>query len=477
MVRRLSVPRRLVNWRPRFTVVRSTVEPQTHRFATPPVTNESLGKPHAAPLRLGRYEVRAKIADGGMATVFVARLARRPSSPRSSLRPVPRSGSPEGPDVPEVVAIKMIRDEFAKNSEFLTMFMDEAKIVSRLRHPNIVRYHELGSEGEHAFIAMELLSGQSLWAVWEACRSRGRRLGYEMIAWMGARVADGLHHAHELVDEDGKRLDIVHRDVNATNIFVTYDGEIKIIDFGLAKAANRASRTAAGIIKGKVAYMSPEQAIGAPIDRRTDVFALGTTLWELSCDRRLFKHADEVETLKRVHAADVPNPTRHTSDFPMALWRALERALARDRNGRYPTAAAFARDLDAFGGGVDAPAVAALMGELFADERARQAAWIAEASAPERPAALPPLHRPSRFWSEKIEPMDLGPSMTIGHTAVTAAKTFDPDRPETPTTTADAPPHAPLTRPAAPKRARALRVVVAIALLLVAVVAAAIALR
>jgi serine/threonine protein kinase len=356
------------------------------------MSTEPVEKASPALLRLGRYDVRAKIADGGMATVFVAHVAQGANA----------SGRIAG-DLPDVVAIKMIRDEFARSGEFLTMFMDEAKIVSRLRHPNIVRYHELGNEGGHVFIAMELLFGQSLWTVWDACRTRGMRLRYDMIAWIGARVADGLHYAHEFSDEGGRSLEIVHRDVNATNIFVTYEGDIKIIDFGLAKATNRASKTAAGIIKGKVAYMSPEQAIGAPVDRRTDVFALATTLWELCCDRRLFKRSDEVETLKRVHAAEVPDPTRLQSDFPLPLWRTLEHALARDKERRYATAAEFARDLDAFaregGSGVDRRTVSAVMGELFAEDRERQAAWIAEASAPEQRAPLGPLKDPSRFWS------------------------------------------------------------------------------
>jgi serine/threonine-protein kinase len=225
------------------------------------------------------------------------------------------------------------------------------------------------------------------------------RLRYDMIAWLGARVADGLHYAHELVGEDGRAADIVHRDVNATNIFLTYDGEVKIIDFGLAKAANRASKTAAGVIKGKVAYMSPEQAVGAPVDRRTDVFALGTTLWELSCDRRLFKHTDEVETLRRVHAADVPDPTKIVDGYPPELARIVLRALARDKERRYATAAALAADLDAFAGGaVNAGVVAEVMRELFTRDRARQAAWVAEASAPEQPKALEPLKAPSTFW-------------------------------------------------------------------------------
>jgi serine/threonine-protein kinase len=307
----------------------------------------------------------------------------------------------------EIVALKTIREEFARNKDFLTMLLDEAKIVSHLRHPNIVRYHELGNEGGHAFIAMELLFGQSLWSVWEGCRERGVRLRYDMIAWIGARVADALHYAHELRDGepgDERPLGIVHRDVNATNIFVTYDGDIKVIDFGLAKAVNRASKTAAGIIKGKVAYMSPEQAVGAPVDRRTDVFALGATLWELACDRRLFKHTDEVETLKRVHAAEVPDPTVLVDGFPPALWSILRRALARDREDRYATAAELARDLDAFAGaGVDAKVVAEVMRELFAEDRARQAAWIADASAADGPHVTAPLKSRSKFWTSGDE--------------------------------------------------------------------------
>ncbi len=281
----------------------------------------------------------------------------------------------------QLVAIKRIREDYARNKEFLTMFLDEARIAARLRHPSIVRCVELDGDGVQAFIAMELLVGQSLWAVWDACRLRGLRMRYETIAWVGARVAEGLHYAHELVDERGVPLDIVHRDVNATNIFLTYEGGIKIIDFGLAKAANRVSKTAGGIIKGKVAYMSPEQAVGAPIDRRTDVFALGTTLWELACDRRLFKAADEVETLKRVHAAEVPNPTTLVSGFPPALARVLMRALERDKDRRYPTGEELARDLDAFArGAASAAEVSTLMHDLFPERRRRdhQGRWTAE---------------------------------------------------------------------------------------------------
>ena len=258
------------------------------------------GHPNGAPARLGRYEVRAKIAEGGMATVYLGRLA-----------------GPAGFE--RVVALKVIRDQYALNPDFVDMFLDEAKIVARLSHPNIVQVHELGMEGNRLFIAMELLFGQSLWQVWEACRERKVRLRYDLLAWLGARVAEGLHHAHELTDA-GQRLEVIHRDVNPSNIFVTYDGQPKVIDFGLAKAANRISKTAAGVLKGKLAYMSPEQALGQRIDRRTDVFALGITLWELSADRRLFKQNDDVATLKAVHEANIPDPRTLVVGYPDQLW-------------------------------------------------------------------------------------------------------------------------------------------------------------
>ena len=357
--------------------------------------------PSPARQRLGRFELCAKLADGGMATVNVA-IVR------------------EGADAGRVLAVKMIREEFARNAEFAAMFLDEARIVAGLRHPNVLRYDELGQDAGHAFIAMELLYGQSLWSVWERCRARGVRMQYPTIAWIGARVAEGLHCAHEATDAASRPLDIVHRDVNPANVFLTYEGEVKVIDFGLAKAKNRASRTAAGVIKGKVAYMSPEQAVGGALDRRSDVFALGTTLWELACDRRLFKHIDEVETLRRVNAAAVPDPTALVDGFPPILWRILERALARDPDRRYPTAAALARDLDEFAaGGPDGSGprpLAEVLDALFPGDALRQRTWVSDVTAPgsvgraplkdrstfsgadEPSAAAAPVRRASTLW-------------------------------------------------------------------------------
>jgi serine/threonine-protein kinase len=322
------------------------------------------------PERLGRFDVLAKIGEGGMAAVYLGHAASAAGD--------------------QVVAIKVIKEELSLNTDFVMMFMDEARIISRLNHPNIVRVHELGNEGSRLFLAMELLFGQSLWHVWNACRERGVRLRYDVACWIGARVAEGLHHAHELRDEKGQFLNVVHRDVNASNVFVTYDGHVKIIDFGLAKAANRVSKTAAGVVKGKLAYMSPEQAVGNPLDRRSDLFALATTLWEVTVDRRLFKGSDDIDTLKRVHAADVPDPTKLVEGFPPYLWNVLRKALAREPVQRYQTGLDMARELDACaraeGREVTPLVLKDIMGALFAHEQQRQGQWLQDASSGNRAA-------------------------------------------------------------------------------------------
>src|SRR4051812_33857511 len=154
------------------------------------------------------------------------------------------------------VAIKMLKPECASNPDSINMFIDEAHLVSKLAHPNIVQLYELVEEDGQLFIAMEMLFGQSLAEVWAECQRRGARLRGDLVAWIGARVAEGLHHAHELCDSKGKLQNLVHRDVNPGNIFITYDGHIKLIDFGLVKAVNRASMTEIGVVKGKLAYLS-----------------------------------------------------------------------------------------------------------------------------------------------------------------------------------------------------------------------------
>ncbi|HEX3345466.1 MAG TPA: serine/threonine-protein kinase, partial [Polyangiaceae bacterium] len=237
--------------------------------------------------RLGEYEVLAPISQGGMGSVSLGRPLSRPG---------------------ELVALKVIRAEYGRNKDFVAMLLDEAGIASRLSHPNILAIRALGQDGTRHFLVMELLRGHSLLDVSRRAHALGKRLPYEVVAWIGARIADALEYAHDLADDRGAPLHVVHRDVNPANIFLTQEGTPKLIDFGLAKARDRIASTAIGVVKGKLAYLAPEQAHGKPADRRSDVFALGVTLWETALDRRLFHDESDVETVRRVREADVPDP-------------------------------------------------------------------------------------------------------------------------------------------------------------------------
>jgi serine/threonine protein kinase len=318
--------------------------------------------------KLGEYEVIAPIAGGGMATVWLG------------LAPPPAG---------HLVALKVVRAEHARNREFVSMFMDETRIVSRLAHPNIVTIYDVGHDGAQHYLAMELLRGHTLLELWDAARASGTVLPRPVVAWIGARVADALHHAHELRDDGGGEQHVVHRDVNPVNIFLTRGGVPKLIDFGLAKARDRITATAIGVVKGKLAYMAPEQAQGHPIDRRSDIFALGITLWELSLNRRLFREDSDVETIRRVQQAQVPDPVTLDAGYPRPLAAAIGKALARDPGERWQTALELRDALDAFVGtteGIGAHSVRSLITDLFKDEPPADWELLAEkaASHPER---------------------------------------------------------------------------------------------
>jgi serine/threonine-protein kinase len=337
--------------------------------------------------RLGDYEVLAPISEGGMATVWLGRSSTHPD---------------------QLAALKVIRPEHGRNKDFIAMFVDEVGIAARLSHPNIVSIRGIGHDGKQHFLAMELLRGRSLLDVWKAAHSRGRRLPCEIVAWIGARVADALHYAHELTDETGRPLNLVHRDVNPANIFVTREGVPKLIDFGLAKARDRIASTAIGVVKGKLAYLAPEQALGKPADRRADVFALGVTLWETSLDRRLFLDETDVATVRRVRAADVPDPTTILDGYPRRLADIVSRALARDPNDRWSTAAELRDALDGYLGSsglaVSASSVRALMAELFTDATPEKWERLVDETFvdPER----------TRVWEQKETPPKLPPAST-----------------------------------------------------------------
>jgi len=311
-----------------------------------------------APEKLGAYRVRGKLGEGGMATVYVG------NGPDGSLR-----------------ALKVIKVEYAENAEFSAMFLDEGKISSRLSHDNIVKIWTLGREGNRLFMVMDLLRGHSLHALTWAAKERGIAIGPHLAAYIGGCMASALHHAHEATDEAGQPLQIIHRDVNPSNVLVSYDGDVKMIDFGLAKAVNRSSQTAAGILKGKIGYLSPEQVSGKPLDRRSDLFTLGITLWEVALDRRLFKAETKVETLRLIHSAEVLDPRALEPEFPPLFANVIMRLLEKERDDRYPTAKEAGWALREFlrieRPNVDMKAeLAALMARVFGDERAQQDAWL-----------------------------------------------------------------------------------------------------
>ncbi len=329
------------------------------------------------PSRLGPYEVIAKIAEGGMATIYLGRAS-------------------EGLGRYRVAALKVIRHDFGHDETYRRMFLDEAKVLSRLSHPNIAAVYESGIDEKEHFIAMELVVGRTLLEVWDACRTRKLQLRVEHAAWIGARVADALHHAHEQCDEQGESLNIIHRDVNPSNIFLTFEGEVKLFDFGLAKARGRQSKSKHGIVKGKLPYLSPELVHQRPIDRRSDIYMLGTTIWEMTTMRRLFQRDTDGDTLMAVKAGLVPDPRARSPSYPESLWVVVRRALSRHVEDRYPTAAEFARELDAFvaaNGGADemGARTSAILDALFPGDREKRAQWLRHASATRaQRASVPP---------------------------------------------------------------------------------------
>ncbi len=281
------------------------------------------------PPTLGRFDLGAKIADGGMAEVFLARLVMNERSTGSLF-----------------FALKVLRPELMKDSQYINMFLDEAELHRRLLHPNTVHLFETGEDRSFYYIAMELLCGGSLLDVWEDCQRHGARMQPDILAYLGARVSEGLHHAHELADDSGRPRNLVHRDVNPSNIFLTFDGRVKVIDFGFAKAEDRITQTAHGVVKGKLAYLSPEQIDGLSPDRRADIFALGTSLWEVATDRRLFRQDNDIDTVRAIHACAIPDPREFAPYLSADFTKVILRALERDPKKRHATAADLARDLD-----------------------------------------------------------------------------------------------------------------------------------
>lgn len=278
----------------------------------------------------GKYILLERLASGGMAEVYLSK-------------------STGAVGVNKFVAIKRILPQFSDHPEFIDMFKEEAKICVNLNHGNVVSIYDFGVERGQFFLVMEYVEGRNMRQILNELKKSNGQFSIEQISYMMKEVAAGLDHAHRLLDgTTGKPLNIVHRDMSPQNIMVSFEGEVKIIDFGIAKAETQMEATKAGTLKGKYGYMSPEQADGQGIDPRTDIFSLGIVLWELLANDRLFTSNNEAAILRKIRDCQVPAIRKINPTVPPELERIVNKALAKDRSLRYQTAAALHRDLNRF---------------------------------------------------------------------------------------------------------------------------------
>ena len=270
-----------------------------------------------------------EIGSGGMATVYLARLDRAGGFQRWA-------------------ALKTVHPHLLEDESFVKMFLDEARVAARINHPNVAAVYDVGNDEVNHWIAMEYLHGEALKDVMQRAEEVGALIPPEIGCRIIADAAEGLHAAHELAGANGEKIGLVHRDITPHNLFVTYDGVTKVLDFGIAKFADQATQTQAGILKGKIAYMSPEQLGGEGIDRRSDIFGLGVVLWELTTGQRLFRTESDIETFNRVTACVIPRPSSIVPGYPEDLEAVVLKALAKDKSERYRTAREFSRALQSF---------------------------------------------------------------------------------------------------------------------------------
>jgi serine/threonine protein kinase len=281
------------------------------------------------PTPFGKYYLLEKINTGGMAEVFRA-----------------KAFGVEGFE--RLVAVKRILPNIAEDKEFIRMFIDEAKLAVQLNHANIAQIFDLGVVDASYYIALEHVHGRDLRAMFDRCRNAGEPMPVSQACFIIMKVCEGLDYAHNKRDQAGRELHLVHRDVSPQNVLVSFEGEVKLIDFGIAKAAGKGSKTQAGILKGKFGYMSPEQVRGIPIDRRSDVFSCGIVLYELLTGERLFVGESDFSTLEKVRNVEILPPSTYNRRIPDELERIVLKALAKDPEERYQNAIDLHDELQAF---------------------------------------------------------------------------------------------------------------------------------
>ncbi len=315
-------------------------------------------------MQFGKYLLLDKIAAGGMAELYRAKIIGE-----------------EGFE--KLVAIKKVLPHLATEDELVKAFVDEARLAAKLHHENIVQIYDFGTMESDHFISMEYLFGKNLRMVVNQAKRKDKPMGLDNILYLVGRVCDGLDYAHKLKDFSGEELTIIHRDISPPNVFITYQGHVKVVDFGIAKAASQSSTTQVGVIKGKLAYMSPEQADGAVIDHRSDIFAVGAVFYELLTNQRMFE-GETMQVLSKVREANFVPAQEIVPDLHPCIIAVLDKCLAKDRKQRYQSCGEMLADVEecSFELGLRPSArnMAAYMRDLFGREISREETAIREAT-------------------------------------------------------------------------------------------------
>jgi TonB family protein len=325
----------------------------------------------------GQYELIEPIATGGMAEVYRARMR-----------------GVEG--FQKIVAIKRILPHLTDNDEFVTMFVDEAKLAAQLQHPNIIHIYDLGKIERSYYIAMEYIDGKDLRSILRALDEKKSRLPLGLALFIASRLAAALDYAHRKKDLQGKAMALVHRDISPQNVLISFDGDIKLCDFGIAKATSKASHTRAGALKGKLQYMSPEQAWGRDIDHRSDIFSLGLVLYEMLTGRKGFAGDSELSILEQVRAPKLVPPREIDPAIPPEVERVVLKALKEDCEQRYQTAAEFASELGNILQVIRPAPGASELGSFLADLVGRERPISSTTAPAARPAIAPPPAAPAK---------------------------------------------------------------------------------
>jgi serine/threonine protein kinase len=384
----------------------------------------------------GKYTLIARLATGGMGEIFLARLSGVAGFEK-------------------LVVIKRVLPHLAAQDRFIAMLLDEARIVARLSHPNICQVQELGEVDGEYYIAMEYLEGITVADLLRRLSKQGHVMDPRIVIAMTVQACEGLHAAHELVDRGGQPTNLVHRDVSPSNVFITTAGMVKVLDFGIAKTPDRLARTRTGAVKGKWAYMSPEQILRQPLDRRSDIFSLGIVLFESLTGWRLFHHPSEYQICRAITETDAPSVRNFQPALPEPLAQVVARALSRDPTLRFATARDMGKALLEASASLGGPSilsdVADLVSANFTKELAERRAFVerveasAEHGADAAPASLLPV---APLMTPEIPSGDEfpDPMPQVGTSATQSAPPPEPpadDRPPMP-----APASGPVSAPA-----------------------------